>query len=312
MECMQELYNAIQQACLDTEADTISLSGGLDSTIIAYMTRNRRMQAISVIAEEFVSTDLTYAQMVSRDLNMQLHLMTPTLTEILEGARQTINILGNFNDIEIRNSLVMYFAIKEAKRCKIEGIITGDGADEIFAGYNFLLRTQRLADEIRRLRSIMHFTSHKIGRFMGVRVESPFLDGAVTDVASRIEAKEMVGLHKGNVMGKMILRRTFKGLLPPSILWREKAPMQDGAGTVGLTDLLESLISDFQFETKISRILREDGIQIRTKESLFYYEQYRNRFGAPPAGESDSHTCPYCKFTVGESRFCRMCGAFPV
>lgn len=309
---MQILYNAIQQACLDVKANTISLSGGLDSTIIAYITRDRQMQAISVIAEEFVSTDLTYAQMVSHNLNMPLRLITPTLAEMLEGARQTIYILGNFNDIEIRNSLVMYFAIKEAKRRNIDSIITGDGADELFAGYNFLTKTQNLGDELRRLRKIMHFTSHKIGRFMGVQVESPFLDRTVMDIASHITPKDMVGYHQGSVIGKMILRQTFRDLLPPSILWRKKTPMQDGAGTAGLTNLLESLITDVQFDAKVSGILKEDGIQIRTKESLFYYEQYKRRFGVPPTGERGSHACPYCKFTVTESKFCRMCGAFPV
>ena len=309
---MEDLYDIIRHACLDTKANTISLSGGLDSTIIAYLTQERQMQAISVIAEEFVSTDLTYVQMVSKNLDIPLKMITPTLAEMLEGAGQTINILGNFNDIEIRNSLVMYFAIREAKQCNIDSIITGDGADEIFAGYNFLIRTENLGDELRRLRNIMHFTSHKIGKFMGVQVESPFLDHAVMDAASRIAPKDMIGDRQGRAMGKMVLRQTFRNLLPPGILWREKTPMQDGAGTAGLTNLLESLISDVQFDTKTSDILKNDGIKIRTKESLFYYEQYKQKFGVPPAGKHDSHNCPYCKCTVTESRFCRMCGAFPV
>ena len=312
--CMRhdELYNAIEQACLGTKADIISLSGGLDSSIIAYVIQDRHPTAMTVIAEEFVSTDLTYTQMVSHNLGMKLHLVRPAMVELLEGARQTIRILGNFNDIEIRNSLVMYFVIQNAKRLGADRIITGDGADEIFAGYDFLLKTPKLGDELQRLRKIMHFTSHNIGEYMGVQVESPFLDHNVMEVASTIPPEQMIGRHKGEMMGKMILRQTFQDLLPPNILWREKSPMQNGAGTAGLTKLMESVIPDDTFDAKTSEILKQDNIQIRTKESLFYYEQYKDHFGVPKPNGNDSKTCPYCKCSVHESKFCRMCGAFPV
>jgi len=56
---------------------------------------------------------------------------------MLDAIKGTIKILKNFNDIEIRNSIVSYIYLNALKKKNITKIITGDGADEIFAGYNF-------------------------------------------------------------------------------------------------------------------------------------------------------------------------------
>ena len=86
--------------------------------------------------------------------------------EILEAVENTIKILKNFNDIEIRNNVVMYLAIKWAKDNNKKSIITGDGADELFAGYNFLVNKpeKELESEIKRVCSIMHFPTQEIGK----------------------------------------------------------------------------------------------------------------------------------------------------
>jgi len=59
---------------------------------------------------------------------------------MLDAIKGTIKILKNFNDIEIRNSIVSYIYLNALKKKNVTKIITGDGADEIFAGYNFLVK----------------------------------------------------------------------------------------------------------------------------------------------------------------------------
>ncbi|GIT55213.1 MAG: hypothetical protein Ct9H300mP17_03720 [Candidatus Nitrosopelagicus sp.] len=44
--------------------------------------------------------------------------------------------------------------------------------------------------------------------------------------------------------------------------------MQDGSGTNNLTGLFNTIITDDIFTQKKTRILEEDGVYIRTKESL--------------------------------------------
>ena len=129
----KKLYSALEESCNLSKSNLISLSGGLDSSVIAYFLKQRRPKAVAVIADDFVSTDLTYCQMISKEMQLPLTIHNVKTDLILEAVEETIKILKNFNDIEIRNNVVMYLAIKWAKDNNEKSIITGDGADELFA-----------------------------------------------------------------------------------------------------------------------------------------------------------------------------------
>jgi len=234
-------------------------------------------------------------------------------TDILSAIEETIKILKNFNDIEIRNNIVMYLAIKWVKEQNSEGIITGDGADELFAGYSFLINKpeDELEKEIQRVCSVMHFPTQKIGKALGVIVESPFLDEKIIEYSKTIPSDFKVRNEGEKRHGKWILRKTFEKNIPMQIAWREKSPMQDGSGTSGLSNLFDSVINDQLFLEKKKKIEETDGVIIRTKESMHYYEIYRNLYGVIAKKQGIS-SCPYCNFNVENSKFCRMCGAFPI
>ena len=310
----EKLFEKLKNACDKCSSDTISLSGGLDSTILAYYLQKQKPKAISIIAKDFEANDLVYCQMASQEFDLPLTIYNVETEQILEAVEETIKILKNFNDIEIRNNIVMYLAIKWAKDNQSDGIITGDGADELFAGYNFLLdkSKQELEEEIQRIYSIMHFPTQKIGKYLGLKVESPFLDEDVVDFALSIPGNLKVDTRDGKKYGKWILRKTFEGKIPEKILWREKSPMQDGAGTNKLGDLFENLISDSKFDEKRKTVQQSHGITIRTKESMYYFDIFRKLHGIHQTVDEEINSCPYCHFNTENSKFCRMCGAFPI
>mgnify|MGYP003305044794 CR=1 FL=1 len=65
----------LQEACDECESKWIALSGGLDSSIIAELTRKQEMQAMTIITKDFVGTDLTYAQIMAKHGKTPLSLM---------------------------------------------------------------------------------------------------------------------------------------------------------------------------------------------------------------------------------------------
>lgn len=308
----KKLYKVLETSCNSCTSNLIALSGGLDSSIIAYFLKERKPKAVAVISEDFVSTDLTYCQRIASEMDLPLTIHHVKTATILEGIEETIKILKNFNDIEIRNNVVMYLAIKWAKENGEKSIITGDGADELFAGYNFLINKpeSELEEEIKRVCSVMHFPTQKIGKELGVSIESPFLNDSVVELAKRIPANLKVKNEKDQRHGKWILRKTFEKYLPKQITWRIKSPMQDGSGTAGLTNLFESIIHEEKYVEKKLTVEKNDGIIIRSRESMHYYEIYKRLFGVPE--KFTENVCPYCKQEVKNSKFCRMCGAFPI
>ncbi|RLG06810.1 MAG: asparagine synthase, partial [Thaumarchaeota archaeon] len=113
--------------------------------------------------------------------------------------------------------------------------------------------------------------------------------------------------------GKYILRVAFENMLPAEIVWREKVPIEGGTGTAMLPKIFEQKISPSEFDRLKERYLLEDGVAIRSKEQLFYYQIYRELFGPPHPDGSTKKICPMCHSNVPDDmNYCRICGAYPI
>ena len=308
-QCMEILQNAVRKC----ESEWIALSGGLDSSILAHLRKDQNSQAITIITKDFLGTDLTFSQIIAKHTGVPLSLIQVTMEEVLDSINETIKILDNFNDIEIRNSIVPYLYLNSLKKKGVNSVITGDGADEIFAGYNFLLKksNDEIDEELKRIKKIMHFPSRDIAKSLNMKVETPFLDQDVIKFSDDITISRKINFKEDKKFGKWILRETFEKYIPKNIIWREKSPMQDGSGTNNLTGLFDTIITDDVFSQKKTKILEEDGVYIRTKESLHYYECFRKSSSVKKS--NSDRICPDCNYEINlDSRFCRMCGKFPI
>ena len=308
-QCRKVLDNAVS----DCKSEWIALSGGLDSSILAHILRNKKPQAITIITKDFLGTDLTYAQIIAKHAELSLSLLQVSIEEMLDSINETIKILGNFNDIEIRNSIVPYIYLSSLKKKGVYSVITGDGADEVFAGYNFLLKKteEELDKELQRIKKIMHFPSKDIAKSLDMKIETPFLNEDVIKFSDVIPVSKKINLRDEKKFGKFILREAFEKEIPGNIIWREKSPMQDGSGTNNLTGLFNTIITDDIFSQKKTKILEEDGVYIRTKESLHYYECFKKSSSVKKS--NSDRKCPDCNYEINlNSRFCRMCGKFPI
>ena len=304
----------LEEITSQCDANWIAFSGGLDSSILGQIKKEQGLNAITIITKDFLGTDLEYSQIMGKHIGINLELRYVNINEILDAVKGTIKILKNFNDIEIRNSIVSYLYLNTLKEKNVKKVITGDGADEIFAGYNFLIKKNHaeLRTELRRMKEIMHFTSQKIASELGISVQMPYINENVIELAETLPIEHLVNQKNGVKFGKWVLRKAFENDLPPSVIWREKTPMQDGSGTTGLTKMFDSVITDDVYQEKTKKIKSKDGVTIRTKESLHYYELYRENFKVPEY-DGNKNICPDCNAElITNSKFCRMCGKFPL
>ena len=304
----------LEKVTLQCDANWIAFSGGLDSSILGQIKKDQDLNAITIITKDFLGTDLEYSQIVGKHIDVPLELKYVNINEIFDAIKNTIKILKNFNDIEIRNSIVSYLYLNTLKEKNVKKVITGDGADEIFAGYNFLIKKDHaeLKMELERMKKIMHFTSEKIASKLGISVQMPFIDQDIVKLVETLPTNHLVNEKSGIKFGKWVLRKAFENDLPHNVIWREKTPMQDGSGTVNLTKLFDTIITDDIFQNKTKKIKNEDGINIRTKESLHYYEIYKQNFKMLKP-QNGKNTCTDCNPQITtNSNFCRMCGKFPL
>lgn len=314
-EILSQIKTLISNSVSSLKSDGIALSGGLDSSILASCITDKKTKAFAMVAKDFASPDLVHAQLVAKKFDLSLDVIAVDIQDLLSAAEDTIKILKVFNPIEIRNNVVVYLTMKFAKKSGCSSIMTGDGADELFAGYNFFKRMtpKELQKDLERIWSVMHFPSREISRSLGMHLNTPFLDDTVSSYAKNLSPALKIHEEKGKKYGKWILRKAFEGTLPDYITWREKDAMQDGSGTAGLTSFLGNMIPDGTFVTKSKHYEEKEQVKLQSKESLYYYEIYRKYYDIPNTlGKSDTR-CPNCNYALHQgAHFCRMCGSYPI
>ena len=313
-EPIKNIRLLLEEITIKCDANWIAFSGGLDSSILAEIKKEQNLNAITIISKDFLGTDLSYSQITAKHIDIPLEIKYVNIDQMLGAIESTIKILKNFNDIEIRNSIVPYLYMNALREKNITNVITGDGADEIFAGYNFLLKKDHneLKNELKRIKKIMHFTSQKIANKLGMSIQMPFIDEKIIELVETLPINLLINQKNGIKFGKWILRKAFENTLPTNVIWRKKTAMQDGSGTTNLTKLFDSIITDDIFAKKVKKIKSECNIKIRTKESLYYYELFKENFIIPECDDK-KNICPDCNAEiVSNSKFCRMCGKFPI
>lgn len=297
-------------------AEGILLSGGLDTSILAYLASKRaRLKAFTAALRNAPAPDIEYATLVANRLGLKHFVHRFDEDELHDAIRVVVKTMDSFDPMEIRNSVTVYVGLKCVKENGANTVMTGDGCDELFAGYSFLhgLEKESLSLELQKLWSVMSFSSTRLADVLKIEVKLPYLNPEFKKFAMGLPPTLKVRDERGQTWGKWILRKAFENLLPKKIVWRVKMPIESGSGTSTLTDFFSSTIPDAEFDEKRSKYLREDKVTIRDKEQLFYYEIYRSAVGIPHPTDFEGKICPYCNSSVSNTTtYCRRCGGYPI
>ncbi len=298
------LRELLSDAVTKTDTDALLLSGGLDTSIIAILTTNagRNKKAVTVSIAGTPAADPEYAKTIALRFHYEHHPISLTEDEALAMLPEVIKAVGTF-DPAIPNDLVIYVALKEAKKLGIDSVMTGDGADELFAGYYFMheLSHDDLNKYIRTIARTMHFSSNTLGPHLGVQIKQPYLDKGLVDFALDVNPDLKIKTVRGRIYGKWILRKAFEKELD-AVAWRAKEPIEFGSGATMLRAVIRRKISDTEFATK--KI--EYGLEFMNKEHLFFYEIYKEVVGEVPKARGEK-VCPLCKADL-PGFHCNICG----
>ncbi len=96
---LENLYEVLENSVSRSKAKTLALSGGLDSSILAFFLKDKEVNTLALTTRDFIATDLTYCQLVAKKFNLPLDIIMPKTEELLSAIHETIKILKNFNYI---------------------------------------------------------------------------------------------------------------------------------------------------------------------------------------------------------------------
>jgi len=314
-----KFINLLSNICIRENHDGILLSGGLDSSILAYHTRPR--DSITITIDEN-SPDYFYSSLVAKKkYSVNQHKINITYDEILTNIRELIEEYKTFDPIFLKNSVVQLIGFKNAKKLNINSLVIGDGADELFAGYNFLHKyidePLKLDQKINSIIQNMDFISIKLANKLELKIFLPFLEKEIVEFSKNITIEEKISKYNGILYGKFFLRKCYEDVLGKELVWRKKTALENGSGVTNLKYYIDNeIVNDYEYSKGIIKA-KSEGVEIRNKEHFYFYKIYR-KFFIPPFEDKSievniTKECPYCKSGFPwKGNFCKVCGAFPV
>jgi len=295
-------------------ADCVLLSGGLDTSLVtAAASRHRKLTGVTVSMNN--GPDTLFARLIAHKFKLKHLVVEINEADAENAAREVVCVMQSFDPMEIRNDAAIQIGLHAAKDAGFNDVMTGDGGDELFAGYSFFFdkSLDDLQNSLRSMWRIMQFSSTSLALSLGMTARLPFLDREFKEFAMDVPANLKVREENGQTYGKWILRKAFEEELPPEVVWRVKMPIEQGSGTASLPNFFERKISDDIFDGRRHEYEKSDGVKLRSKEQLAYYELYRAEFGPPRDRGIGTKSCDCCGARLGgKANYCRTCGAYPV
>jgi|TARA_B100001964_G_scaffold213143_2_gene249811 asparagine synthase (glutamine-hydrolysing) len=223
----------------------ISFSGGIDSTLIAFLCKkhNYNFTCFTIGLEN--SQDIEYAKRIADKYNFDLKYKILSLEEFEYIIKNTIKVLNNDEIVWVSVGSVLYATAQLALQDNIKILFGGLGTEEIFAGYarhedamkknNFEAVHKESWNGLKNMWYRDLLRDYKIAKHLGIELKTPYMDLEIIKAAMNINP--MYKLDKENK--KIILREIAEEFgIEKEFAWRKKKAAQYGSNFVKGIDKL--------------------------------------------------------------------------
>jgi asparagine synthase (glutamine-hydrolysing) len=275
-ETREVLAAAVRRQMMGDVPVGVFLSGGLDSSLVAAIAARHCLEQGECLQTFAVgmdgSPDVRAARQVAEYLGTEHHERLYTSDEALAAVAPVVRAIEHFDPSLVRSAVPNYLLAEMTAR-HVKVVLTGEGADELFAGYSYLrdfTDPDELHAELARIVEGLHNLNlqrcDRVTMAHGLEARVPFLDRQVIALALRLPAAWKAAGE--GVPEKQLLRLAFRGWLPDELLWREKSQFGDGSGAASvLTGAIEQSVSADEFAEEAAAL----DPPIRTREELAYF-----------------------------------------
>ncbi len=261
------------------------LSGGLDSSVIAAMARKHVDELHTFSVGLAGSRDIQAARRVAAHIGSIHHeyLMTPA--EVVDKLPEIVHALESFDQDLVRSAIPTYFCSRLAAE-HVKVILTGEGADELFAGYAYhkarsdpATLHQELCRSVSTLHNINLQRVDRLTMLHSIEGRVPFLDTDFIALALSVPPElKLKTMPDGRLIEKWVLRTACEDLLPADIVWRTKEQFDEGSGTLDLLDgALSPLLEGIDLDAYRASITEP----VRSVEEALYHRILCDGYARP-------------------------------
>jgi len=222
-QLLTEIQNAVKESITEKKIG-IAFSGGVDSTLVSKICKDLEFDITLLTIGFSDSHDITFAKDVNAILKLHHEISKIDHDSFNEIASKINKKINTDNLSWNENCIAFYYVAKLANSLGIKIVVTANGIDELFCGYNAYreaikegedkvieLMNSKLDNEQKMMQAVNEVTSE-----FGVRIIQPLLSKEFIEYAKSIPVSEKI-TGKDDLMRKHIIRKLASKIGVPEI-----------------------------------------------------------------------------------------------
>lgn len=274
------LDDAVRRAC--EKRVGVVYSSGIDSSLIAFLA-SKHCEVAAYCVGGKNSEDLKYARELEAQMGFALTAIDIDEAKVEEMLPRLIKIVGTCEPLKVSVGVPLYFAAREAKKDKLSVVLSGQGGDELFGGYNRYLAHAAKGDSqalgMAMKKDADNAYADNLDRDIaifsafGIELRFPYMDQKFAEYAQGLSTDSKIFEVKGleefsctdelngkKFIRKYVLRRVAsRSGLPKAILDRKKKAAQYGSES---EKLIERIAKAKGYKKKAADAGRSDYVRM--------------------------------------------------
>ncbi len=233
------LLNSVRMRTADVKEVSIAFSGGLDSSIIAALAKKIKVEALLICVGLEGSKELEYAEKMAESIGLPFRAEAYSLDRVERDLRKVLWLIESADALRASIGIPIFWTAEVSSKMGYRILLSGQGSDEIFAGYHKYLRDYGKLEG--KIEGLLHRDAlslcetsleqdEKLCSFHNVEVRFPYADYDLMSFVLSLPATLKIE-SENDTLRKRILRKLAENIgLPPEACLRPKKAIQYGTG----------------------------------------------------------------------------------
>lgn len=234
------LTESIQHRIHGLKEVAVAFSGGLDSSIIAFLADKAgvKVNLLHVSLENQPETEEAIEAAKALDLPMQMHLFKDSDVEAT--LPKVVELIEEPDPVKASVGVPFYWAAEQASNAKFKVVLAGQGADELFGGYQRYVNecikdgnakvSRTMFNDIVGIHENNLERDLKITNYFDVELRLPFASYPIAEFAMSLPVECKIEC-KPDTLRKLVLRKVARNLgIPTAITNKPKKAVQYSTG----------------------------------------------------------------------------------
>jgi asparagine synthase (glutamine-hydrolysing) len=251
------LQKSVKQRVSGLEEVAVAFSGGLDSSIIAFLAKKFGVEVHLISVSLKNQPEIEHAKKAAEALNLplQIHLYSEKAVEKV--LPRVLWLIEDANPVKTSIGIPVFWTAEEASKMGFRVMLAGQGADELFGGYKRYLNDylrygeesvrKTVFNDIAGMYENNFERDSKICNFHNVELRLPFATYQLAKFATSLPLQLKIE-SPNDLLRKTVLRKVAEGIgLPRFIVKKPKRAIQYATG---VNKVIKKLAKKKEYSTR--------------------------------------------------------------